>query len=69
LIFFLKPLTLTLSPLAGRGDWKEFSLVIFYFSLKIFKFYIPSFFNKKLSSLSPLPACGERVRVRGLNIL
>jgi hypothetical protein len=22
--FFLKPLTLTLSPQAGRGDWREF---------------------------------------------
>ncbi len=29
----------------------------FYFNLKIFKFYISPFFNKKLSSLSPLPAC------------
>jgi len=27
-----------------------------------------SFLVKKLSSLSPLPTCGERVRVRGLRV-
>jgi hypothetical protein len=37
----------------------------FYFNLKIFKFYISTFLLKKLSSSSPLPACRERVRVRG----
>jgi len=28
LIFLFSPLTLTLSPQVGRGDWKEFSLAI-----------------------------------------